>query len=62
MLEMQAMATESFIFSIQVDMAQYFGFRALNMKKKKQKKNRDLTKIKLSICLTLDIVEFTFHR
>ena len=61
---MQAMATESFIFTIQVDIAQYFGFRAPNMKKrkKKQKKNRDLTKIKLSICLTLDIVEFTFRR
>lgn len=61
MLEMQAMATESFNFSIQVDIAQYFGFRAPNMKKKTEK-NRDLTKIKLSICLTLDIVEFTFCR
>lgn len=41
MLEMQAMATESFIFSIQVDMAQYFGFRALNMKKKKNRKKTE---------------------
>ena len=41
MLEMQAMATESFNFSIQVDIAQYFEFRAPNMKKKKnQKKQR----------------------
>lgn len=45
MLEMQAMATESFNFSIQVDIAQYFGFRATNMKKKKkQKKTETLPK------------------
>lgn len=40
MLEMQAMATESFIFSIQVDIAQYFGFRAPNMKKRKKKQKK----------------------
>lgn len=40
MLEMQAMATESFNFSIQVDIAQYFGFGAPNMKKKNRKKQR----------------------
>lgn len=37
---MQTMGTESFIFSIQVDIAQYFEFRAPNMKKKTEKKQR----------------------
>ena len=40
MLEMQAMATESFNFSVQVDIAQYFGFRAPNMKKKKKNRKK----------------------
>ena len=50
MLEMQAMATESFIFSIQVDIAQYFGFRAPNMKKRKKKTEKKTETLPKSSC------------